>query len=102
MGPLRLSVRLMKNESPAPLYRSLNSTALRVERHWLSTAHESFAPYSLANRPASPAYARPSISGDGSFTPPLCPRAPSVPNARKSPDVAYAAESRKDAREDER
>jgi len=32
MGPLRLSVRLINDESPAPLYRSLNSTALRVDK----------------------------------------------------------------------
>ena len=78
MGPLRLSVRL--NHLHLSIARS-TQRLLELTKHWLSMAHESFAPYSLANRPTSPAYARPSISGDGSFTPALCPELPecSVP-----------------------
>jgi len=67
--------------SPANCYRSLNAPS----RYWLSLAwHTSHSPHSLANRPASPAYARPWIFRRWLVCTYSLPSAPSAPNARSS------------------
>ena len=82
-----------QSHGPAPLSVGLNRLAVSLARRLLEFSKmlaisgtrviQSLAPYSLANRPASPAYAHPSIFRRWLVYTHSLPSAPSVPSARE-------------------